>query len=129
MTDQQSTESKLPEICAARDLTGRPVFIRRGQKGYLDAHPDTDPDVWNAREGITPAMVEAMTFGSLFGFDKPGADPATYQYRMAACQNCEWRGPITDLQAIKDFDQRVAAGEPCPAGQCPKCGSLASQED
>ncbi len=129
MTNQQTDDSKLPPMCAARDLAGRPVFVRRGQTGYYDAHPDTDPDFWNAREGITPAVVEAMTFGSLFGFDKPGADPSVYHYRLAACQNCEWRGPITELQPIKDFDQRVAPGEPCPAGQCPECGSLAGLED
>ena len=41
------------------------------------------------------------------------------------CQNCDWQGVADDLDAIADFDERVAPGEICPAGECPKCGALA----
>jgi hypothetical protein len=41
-----------------------------------------------------------------------------------ACQNCEWRGEAGSLLDIKDLEQRVAPGEPMPAGECPKCGCL-----
>lgn len=43
----------------------------------------------------------------------------------ASCQSCDWEGPIDELDQIKDFGQRVAAGETCPAGECPECGCLA----
>jgi len=42
----------------------------------------------------------------------------------ARCQNCDWTGLATLCKGIEHFDQRVAAGEPCPAGECPKCGAL-----
>ncbi len=42
-----------------------------------------------------------------------------------ACQNCEWTGPGSYLNAIADLGERVTAGEKMPAGQCPRCGSLA----
>ncbi len=41
------------------------------------------------------------------------------------CADCEWTGVGRDLDMISDFEERVAAGEVCPAGQCPKCGALA----
>jgi hypothetical protein len=41
------------------------------------------------------------------------------------CQNCEGRFPSQDaLDPIHDLFERVAAGEPMPSGQCPKCGAL-----
>ena len=41
-----------------------------------------------------------------------------------ACANCDWTGQRADLHAIRDLGQRVSAGEPMPAGECPRCGSL-----
>jgi hypothetical protein len=40
------------------------------------------------------------------------------------CQNCEQIWTTADLQTIKNFFQRVTAGEPCPSGECPACGAL-----
>ncbi len=42
------------------------------------------------------------------------------------CANCDWRGTGAECNEISDFGSRVSAGEVCPAGECPKCGSLAS---
>lgn len=42
------------------------------------------------------------------------------------CQDCEWRGHIDDCKPIKHLHERVAPGEPMPAGECPECGALAS---
>lgn len=41
------------------------------------------------------------------------------------CGNCEF-GTNNDsrLRPIKDIFQRVAPGEPMPAGECPNCGAL-----
>jgi hypothetical protein len=41
-----------------------------------------------------------------------------------ACANCCWTGKRADLHAIQHLGERVSAGEPMPAGECPKCGSL-----
>jgi hypothetical protein len=41
-----------------------------------------------------------------------------------ACQNCDWKGPESELKPIKDIGQRVAPGEPMPSGECPECGCL-----
>lgn len=41
------------------------------------------------------------------------------------CDDCDWTGKGTDLDLISDFEERVSSGEIVPAGQCPKCGSLA----
>ena len=41
-----------------------------------------------------------------------------------SCQNCEWTGKPPELNEIEDFASRVYPGEPCPAGECPKCGAL-----
>lgn len=57
----------------------------------------------------------------LLGEDKPltpSRGDAVY------CQNCDWEGEEADCNPIKDLHQRVAAGEPMPAGECPKCGAL-----
>jgi predicted RNA-binding Zn-ribbon protein involved in translation (DUF1610 family) len=40
------------------------------------------------------------------------------------CQNCGWTGPQAKCKEIKHLTQRVAVGEPMPAGECPKCGAL-----
>lgn len=41
------------------------------------------------------------------------------------CQNCGWKGPEEDLKKyIHHIQDRVAPGEPMPAGECPKCGAL-----
>lgn len=40
------------------------------------------------------------------------------------CQNCSWHGPESDLREIRDFNERVMPGEPCPSGECPECDAL-----
>jgi hypothetical protein len=42
-----------------------------------------------------------------------------------ACWNCDWTGTGKELDLMSDFEERVYAGEPCPAGQCPECACLA----
>lgn len=41
-----------------------------------------------------------------------------------ACDDCEWNGKGADMEMIGDFEERVYAGEICPAGECPECGAL-----
>lgn len=42
----------------------------------------------------------------------------------ARCQNCNWSGQADACKGIEHFSLRVGPGEPCPAGECPKCGAL-----
>ena len=47
---------------------------------------------------------------------------------LAECQDCEQRTPESKLvNPIKDLAQRVAPGEPMPAGECPACGALCQE--
>jgi hypothetical protein len=76
MIDVLKTLEKLPVECGSRDLkTDAPILIRRGVMGFWPMPPRFDPDRFNEEHGISPAQVEAMQIGSMFGWDCPGADP------------------------------------------------------
>lgn len=46
------------------------------------------------------------------------------------CQNCDFETlHETELKEPKDLWERVAPGEPVPAGECPDCGALCHGED
>lgn len=69
--------AKLPEMCAViNPLNRRPILLKAGQKGF---YPYDELTItvreFNESLGVEPAQVNAMYFGSLFGFDVPGADP------------------------------------------------------
>lgn len=40
---------------------------------------------------------------------------------MCACGNCDWKGPDTDTEEIRDFWSRVEVGGEIPVGDCPEC--------
>lgn len=45
--------------------------------------------------------------------------------KLAACQNCHWVGPETEVDPdIPHYHERVGEDEPVPLGECPKCGAL-----
>lgn len=63
--------------------------VARGESGYRPAGPADDRytnaeaaqalvDAHNNAIGVKPSQREAMVFGSMFGWDLPGADPAKY---------------------------------------------------
>jgi len=78
----------LPETCyGVKPDDDTLILLKRGERGFwpaegypLGALPDTgvQADYLNARRGVTPAQRNAMEFGSMFGFDVPGANPAKY---------------------------------------------------
>jgi hypothetical protein len=75
--------AKLPGLCAAwHPFDATPIFISAGEPGHYRAFTGLDVDGFNARHKITPAQVEAMIAGSLFGWHVPGADPDTYNLRI-----------------------------------------------
>lgn len=58
------------------------------------------------------------------GTDTDGALLTPSRGDAVYCQNCDWTGEEADCDPINDLQQRVAPGEPMPAGECPRCGSL-----
>ena len=75
----QAVLDDLPPICALTCLeTSQVILVKKGETGYWPAPVWLQPDEWNAEQGITPEQVEAMRFGSLFGFHVPGADPLNH---------------------------------------------------
>jgi hypothetical protein len=75
--------AKLPGLCAARHpIDATPILISAGEQGHYRAFTGFDVDGFNARHKITPAHVEAMMAGSLFGWHVPGADPDAYNLKI-----------------------------------------------
>ena len=55
----------------------------------------------------------------------PSCEPLCEETDDVSCGNCGWTGKGAALKPIQHFFERVAAGETCPAGECPECGCLA----
>ena len=79
--------TELPETCMTTlQETGELIILRRGETGYYHSEWNTDDAAYNRHiaddhnraRGLTPAQVEAMRVGSMFGFAVPGADPQMY---------------------------------------------------
>lgn len=77
----------LPENCfSTLATTGELVILKRGEMGYYQSEWNTNDaaynksiaDDHNSARGLSPAQVEAMRVGSMFGFATPGADPQRY---------------------------------------------------
>lgn len=82
--EHELATNSLPEYCYASDyIDDTVVMIKRGESGY---HEYMDGrikgrehiDRLNAKIGVTKAQEQAMTAGSIFGWDTLGADPANY---------------------------------------------------
>lgn len=78
----------LPDLCyVVVATTGELAIVKKGESGYFPCSFSTC-DVesnkaianhYNEKMGVTPSQAKAMEFGSLFGWDKPGANPAVYE--------------------------------------------------
>ena len=73
--------AKLPPRCYARlPSTGQTIAINRDEMGYYPVLASHTPEQLNAAlpEPPTPEQVEAMLAGSMFGWERPIADPARH---------------------------------------------------
>lgn len=73
----------LPEFCYVRlKETGYAAMIKRNEQGYYPLSygviSEEYIDTLNTVMGVTKAHVAAMIAGSMFGWDRPGADPRNY---------------------------------------------------
>lgn len=71
----------------------------------------------------------AQKVGDFFGLPRLGAsDVETALAPLAAdevkCDDCGNYWQTSELHEVEDLAERVSAGEPVPAGQCPNCGAL-----
>lgn len=91
----ENNRRKLPEVCFAHIPNGlTPVALKFGDLGYRPVDADKYPmsvsnprlfvKKMNAEMGVTPAQRSAMEFGSMFGWDTPGADPDAVLHKNAA---------------------------------------------
>jgi hypothetical protein len=71
--------AQLPERCAI-SVPGLPgaIVLRRGQAGFESLPPGRAAEEFNREWGASIAAQSAMLFGSRYGWNKPGADPANY---------------------------------------------------
>lgn len=76
----------LPDQCFSfLESTGEIIRITKGEKGYIptgkyteNGNPRDGVDALNKTISVSRAQEAAMVIGSMFGWDKPGADPARY---------------------------------------------------
>ena len=82
---------KLPDMCySILPGDGSLILLKRGESGYFQTEwNQSEParnrriaDYRNQQRGISKAQEEAMSVGSFFGWNKPGADPKAYLQRQ-----------------------------------------------
>lgn len=81
-------ENKLPKYCYGVNLSEKKVIIlKKNESGYYLAEwgpfntieeAKSIADKYNERLGVTKAQASAMSVGSMFGWDVPGANPDNY---------------------------------------------------
>ncbi|PER55641.1 hypothetical protein CN495_07765 [Bacillus thuringiensis] len=69
----------LPEICyGTLETTGETIIIKAGETGYVKSEDQRPADDLNEILEVTKAEKKAMEWGSMYGWDTPGANPDRY---------------------------------------------------
>ena len=111
--------------------------IRKQLAGFSDDtpvvfnhHPDNYQEIdvefcgFHAAKGDGPAIAEC--FLRLIDWDdEPDDCDDDEDAEYCQCANCRHIWNVNYLNEIKDFHQRVQAGQVVPGGECPECGALA----
>ena len=103
------------------------VWTKNGAVDYVSS-ADTNVAVIDFQnlEAGGPAPVLSDAHKALLNLHKPDVLTdvvrCTVHYR---CENCNagYRS-ISELDPVVDLEERVAAGEPMPVGECPACGAV-----
>lgn len=86
------TINLLPEFCySVSGSTGELIIIKRGENGYYPCSLSTDSaeknkelmTFNNKKLGVEETVRRAMEFGSMFGWDCPGANPGNWTEALA----------------------------------------------
>lgn len=89
LLDIELSSRGLPEKAYIDNSTGEfksgaPVIaVKRGESGFYPIFTPLSAKELNDMEGATEAQVKAMQFGSIFGWDTPGAFPAKQEEMLA----------------------------------------------
>jgi hypothetical protein len=71
-------DSRLPNFAAMMDPLEGPIIMKKGERGFWKGERmalESDEDIarFNTDHNASPAAVQAMHFGSMFGWETPGA--------------------------------------------------------
>lgn len=70
---------ELPKVCyGTLNTTGETIIIKLGEKGYFKSEDQRPADELNEILEVTKAEKRAMEWGSMYGWDTPGANPNRY---------------------------------------------------
>lgn len=71
----------LPEFCYGEDPcnSGTIILFKRNVSGYYPTDLKGDFMEFNKTLGVSREEAEAMKFGSMFGWDVPGANPECHK--------------------------------------------------
>ena len=95
--------NELPDMCyAALRSTIELVIIKKNENGYYPCKNFSGSyeeakklaEMYNAKIGLSPAQVEAMFCGSMFGWDNKAADPQSYLDRAILADTISAEGHL-----------------------------------
>lgn len=81
--ENTSNKFGLPDFCYAKNnMTGETIQIKYGESGYYrlaDNYRSIDPMILNEKIGVSFEQMQAMSVGSMFGWNVAGVNPDRYK--------------------------------------------------